>query len=1106
MGKQPISSQFTTSQPSSAKKPLTCLRCRLKKRKCDGLQPCSHCRKALQRTPSSSASSPSEVIECVYDLVPKKRGRKKGYREVMKTKIEVLEGILGTLKEQGVVPESVGQLLKNLEGTSDSLVGVVGRADAARKLNGGGRTAKKFKSGEESSVGGGGRLMGREFESDDSDESDEFDFNNLTQEPAPVPPPLLKPAELLSPALSDSILSFASTRGGLSSNSFTSFLNETNGNGSVEQMSSPQALEALFWELRPRSDDREEDGELEPVEVVYAKPGIEPPISSLKNVGSRSLLTRRKQEQLDSVLQDWSFAESFFTAPSMSFASNLTNVWLSQDLLNTAIDGGMGQAFAASHGFASTGMPTITLLDDNPPSNLFNSGSPSIVPSHPTPPPKTPTQTLPDLETHLLSLYFNFINSYLPLLSETDFLSHYNQKTSKPHPPALLNAMLGLATTYSQHPLLFKKFKSPRLAGEWYIHKAQECIPTTTDCLAAVQAMLLIGIWGFGSNFGLQSYRWIGQACREACKIFLYSSEQNYTTYRFSIWRGPAESWTPEELELRSRTWANVFALDAVTSLVSGLPHALDANEFAGDLVAKGSMFQKLKEAGGFFMGDLKLSKEEMEDVERYAELENSWVDELGGLPKLSIFDSCGGRGVKSGSEHIRSRWKAEQIAATRALALPRGVSPFIRVFYSSVWPYYQLVYLLRKITRRATMSPEDFFRETYPANTLSDAAILNQLSPNPNILDLHNALMDWYNDLLPDHKPWKSLDEFKDPNNLPQPLPASQDQPLWIRLPLTSQMLFLYTAALSILHEPWGSSLKPLFKVSGEDGARWVSSLEMGALVHRALIYLTKTAYAESGFSEVPSMSEATEWVAPIMGSGESGVNVGIYDDEHPPPPLRLIESPLPAFCLYISTFNVLSALVPGANPLRKRYLFGDNHEPMDCITSIEEVVMPSFLLCGRVWKLTEIFLLRAKELLVEAKMQHIKPRMSKYDVRKSTFVETEMPEVNFGDGAGQRMLPTADELSYIPVLSTDTSSEPALTESSTDNPADVLPTIASKLPVLNDHISSFVKQSNSTKSSISPVSACSSSESSRSSVPTEAKEFDSLSQILADLDKFEG
>ncbi|KAJ3041235.1 hypothetical protein HDV00_009773 [Rhizophlyctis rosea] len=69
------------------KQTLACDRCRAKKRRCDGTRPiCNNCSRAIQRGVKD--------INCTYATTMKKRGRKKGYRDALLQKLNLLEGML----------------------------------------------------------------------------------------------------------------------------------------------------------------------------------------------------------------------------------------------------------------------------------------------------------------------------------------------------------------------------------------------------------------------------------------------------------------------------------------------------------------------------------------------------------------------------------------------------------------------------------------------------------------------------------------------------------------------------------------------------------------------------------------------------------------------------------------------------------------------------------------------------------------------------------------------------------------------------------------------------------------------------------------------------
>jgi hypothetical protein len=754
----------TESSNNTNKKPLACDRCRAKKRKCDGNQPCNNCQKANQRIIQSGPSATEPLIECQYAPTTKKRGRKKGYREVMSTKIHLLESILKPLQENGLVPLEALEALKNIE-KLQSQHSNSHASEAGGSGTGSSSTMSAFgtKKQKGNAMRGGVLRSLAHDQMEDSDDHDEEggedEDDDLDQYDDNIPGTTFN-ATQSQPSLVDLINSDSSK---------IPFDQSRLSNADINNqpaITSAQALEALLWDsMKQSGTKRGAPGPKSPTTAALEEvfqfdfgQNVQQLQGASDSISSQLVLSPRLRAQANAWLSttpvdrkkqsfsmfpdcsDWTFPESIFTSPSpaLSFSSNLSHVQLSgtifQESLHTLTTATLPAALHANvfnttfganpfTSFHTTPVPitypTLTLLDEttaassatsteSTSASLISLGSSSsssaatqITSEHincsssasatstdsSTIPLPSLGETVPDLHSHLISLFFCYVNSYFPILNEATFLRNYIPENR--HPPALINAMLGVSTMYSQHPLLYSfKFKSPAKAGAHFIRLAEEAIPTTVDCMAAIQAMLLIGIWGFGSNYGVQSYRWIGQACREACKIQLFSPDQNvtYATFRFSVWRGPEEQYSPEEVEVRGRTWANLFALDALTSLVSGLPHALNEAEFTGDFIQKGLMFQKLKDAGGWYLGDLAWTREDMENskMEAVAMDENGWLNTyFGGLPGHSIFDVDVG---KKKSHHVMNRLKAEQIAAVRAVALPRGISPFIRIFYSSSW------------------------------------------------------------------------------------------------------------------------------------------------------------------------------------------------------------------------------------------------------------------------------------------------------------------------------------------------------------------------------------------------------------------------------------
>ena len=77
------------------KRPIlrACDACRIRKRKCDGEQPCRNCSKTANHMDDKS------VPNCTYTSAIKKRGPKKGYKDNLLHRLESLEAVLNPLSE-----------------------------------------------------------------------------------------------------------------------------------------------------------------------------------------------------------------------------------------------------------------------------------------------------------------------------------------------------------------------------------------------------------------------------------------------------------------------------------------------------------------------------------------------------------------------------------------------------------------------------------------------------------------------------------------------------------------------------------------------------------------------------------------------------------------------------------------------------------------------------------------------------------------------------------------------------------------------------------------------------------------------------------------------
>jgi hypothetical protein len=254
--------------------------------------------------------------------------------------------------------------------------------------------------------------------------------------------------------------------------------------------------------------------------------------------------------------------------------STLSEILIDEDLLKLAQNATAAAAIPSSS-LSNTDNPNNSQLDLNKflLSLSESSNNPNITIN--TIPAISPT-TYPDLDHHLIALFFAYANPGILLLNEGLFMSRY--LPTNEHPPALLNAIKAIACLFSQHPKLLKQYKTQLRASQHYMALAEKQVSTKMDMMPAIQTMCLLGTWSYGINYGESSYNWIGQASREAEKFAARLADR--LDYRFSVWRARLPEMSETEVETGMRVWHFAWKIDAYCAGVSGMPMAIDETEY----------------------------------------------------------------------------------------------------------------------------------------------------------------------------------------------------------------------------------------------------------------------------------------------------------------------------------------------------------------------------------------------------------------------------------------------------------------------------------------------------------------------------------------------
>ncbi|KAJ3324509.1 hypothetical protein HDU76_013402 [Blyttiomyces sp. JEL0837] len=1027
---------------------LACDRCREKKRKCDGKKPvCNNCAKAQSRAKGAH-------VVCVYQEPSKKRGRKRGpeqpadshYKQELFSKLNALESLLKPLQSSGLVPQE-------LLGLDDKIMEII--EQNKRQNTSGGSSSERFLEALSSlgvtdptgndplaSVLRGSIATSVTESGAGSTTSGDDDDGDVRMTSAQAFERLVQSSERLNAAINKLP---ATTLGSLDFiNTITSTASSSSDMLPTPESGSTSAITAVNSGILTSSPS---SGIGTPSNELTLSPSSINRRTSMASSSSNHLAFPNNPS--------WDFAESMFMSPSLSMVSNLSDFYVdeiflqSPEMLGATFPTFATPPMATSNLYNSFQVPTESMpapmgTATNPGANMFAPAgyvprfNVSVFPS------KTRSAHA-DLNTHLVAVFFTYFNPAYNLLSEDLFLADYVPVNR--HPRALVYAILGFGALFSRHHLLLKQHKSSLKASQHYMKLAEEHVATTEDNVSAIQTMILLGTWEYLVNFGMQAYRWIGLASREAEKINIQLETQGCLGYRFLVWRGPTAELAPAQVQVRLKAFANIFALDAHATIVSGLPTCISEDEYLG-------FFAEWEEAAGGpkdKMGNFNDRGRSSEVVSRSGYLgPREWMRTFETVPSDTIFDA-----PWSPYPHPVKIRLMSKIGAGDEESLRRKDRTPIHLMTDGkgIIYYLQVCYFARRVRNYVT------YRK-YNAKFTGLAKHLKSVTaPPPTVDALHESMMDWYHDLPNCMKPFKSLDDFSDLNynSRPKVPPFGSPNPLAGAEADYLDMLLLYFCVLAILHDPTSvdKDNPQLFKVSGEPGARKINSLQVTVLISRAVSFIIKCIYAGHNHP-IPTMAMLTEadnrvaeaagYVDPSKGGGGGGggntsstpktstddiidIDTSAPSDSSssappppkfpplpevvdsifgnvPAPPALILQIPLLSFVLYVSSFSLLSAVVPGVVLEKDLKNFAslppcpDVDGPWEALEDIRDVIMPVIFHTAKLWRISEIYHHRLQELMPEALRRlptrgNVPKDNNRYQFERSSFVENVVPEM---------------------------------------------------------------------------------------------------------------
>ncbi|KAJ7751211.1 fungal-specific transcription factor domain-containing protein [Mycena maculata] len=221
------------------------------------------------------------------------------------------------------------------------------------------------------------------------------------------------------------------------------------------------------------------------------------------------------------------------------------------------------------------------------------------------PPIKDPTQLIqeedmdiglppPQIQEHLLQLYFTYIHPVFPLLHKTRFLTEYNKHLSPVHSPAhggsllkpepaqkysplLLLAMFSISARFSDQDTPLPPKGKMWEAGSQYFNLAKNILAKVLHRSrpSTCQTLLLLGYREFGIGSMEQGWIYIGMAIRMAIDLGLNCN--------LGDWKSGNDDhrlFTAEETQTRRQIWWACCVADRYGSMYMGRPVAIRDSDF----------------------------------------------------------------------------------------------------------------------------------------------------------------------------------------------------------------------------------------------------------------------------------------------------------------------------------------------------------------------------------------------------------------------------------------------------------------------------------------------------------------------------------------------
>ena len=193
-------------------------------------------------------------------------------------------------------------------------------------------------------------------------------------------------------------------------------------------------------------------------------------------------------------------------------------------------------------------------------------------------------------------------------------------------------------------------------------------------------------------------------------------------------------------------------------------------------------------------------------------------------------------------------------------------------------------------------------YRVPVNVNQLSPAmaVVLNLLPPPQDGLILYNSMLRFRTSLPAECRVWDSLEPFHLNANLPLLNPSNP--PAWT---LNTSHLFLeffFIATLVMLHQPTINSTARIYPVQYKSETIFLTSAEVLVAAQRIVVYMIRCVHAVERV-KIP--------FSPADVDSPSARAIPV-NEQYPPSPAQLADSPMIAFCVFSISAMVISCVLP--------------------------------------------------------------------------------------------------------------------------------------------------------------------------------------------------